>query len=78
MTEATERQPQWKATHRHYKGGLYRVIGEAVHTETSAFLTIYDNEQGNIFARPQGMFYGTIEDGTPRFRSLLPKEAGKA
>ena len=31
------------ATHQHYKGGLYRVIGEGIHTETQEELVFYEH-----------------------------------
>ena len=63
----------WQPTHRHYKGNLYRVIGEAMHTETQKTLVIYENRAGLFFARPIEMFKGTVEqDGRtrPRFAPL--------
>lgn len=38
--------------YKHYKGGLYRVIGEGIHTETSEELTFYLScETGKLYAR---------------------------
>lgn len=64
-----------EATHQHYKGGLYRKIGEGIHTETEEKLVYYVNEfpygdEEIIFARPTGMFYGFTEDNTKRFQPL--------
>lgn len=55
------------ATHRHYKGDWYKVLMEAVHTETSELLVIYElvctanlgiPKKPQIYARPHQMFYG--------------------
>ncbi|QRE00058.1 hypothetical protein [Burkholderia phage BCSR5] len=61
------------ATHRHYKGGLYRVLFEALHTENQEQLVIYEHlwpHKRNIYARPREMFYGNLEDGTVRFTPM--------
>lgn len=48
--------------YRHYKGGLYRVIGDAVHTETEEELVVYMSvETGLIWVRPSEMFYEMID-----------------
>jgi hypothetical protein len=46
----------YKPTHRHYKGGLYQLLGQAKHTETEEELTIYRDSDGNYWARPRAMF----------------------
>ena len=38
--------------YRHFKGGLYEVIGCAVHTETGEILVLYRIVVGVMFARP--------------------------
>lgn len=38
----TEQEAERIATHRHYKGGLYRVIGVARHSETEERLVVYE------------------------------------
>ena len=48
--------------YRHYKGGLYRVINIATHTETEEVLVIYKGIESNkIWARPKGIFEGKVE-----------------
>ena len=45
------------ALYRHYKGGLYRVLGFAIHTETLEAMVIYgDVETNAIWVRPIAMF----------------------
>ena len=58
--------------YRHYKGGIYEVICEAAHhTESLECLVIYKNvKTGEIWARPDWMFYGYTEDGTKRFEEV--------
>jgi hypothetical protein len=61
------------ATHEHYKGGLYRVICEATHTETGEKFVVREHvwpHESSIKVRPADLFYGTREDGTPRYRKL--------
>ncbi|MCX2851453.1 MULTISPECIES: DUF1653 domain-containing protein [Bacillus] len=45
---------------RHYKGGLYKVIEEAVHTETEENLVTYEDQDGVLWARPKEMFFGKV------------------
>lgn len=45
------------ALYRHFKGGLYRVLGFAIHTETLETMVIYgDVETNAIWVRPIAMF----------------------
>ena len=39
----TEAEALALATHRHYKGGLYRVIGVARHSETEEPMIVYEH-----------------------------------
>ncbi len=58
--------------YRHYKGGLYEVLGTVRHSETLEPMTLYRalyGEQG-LWVRPAAMFNGTVVvDGLeqPRF-----------
>ncbi|WP_312843239.1 DUF1653 domain-containing protein [Diaphorobacter nitroreducens] len=58
--------------YRHYKGGLYEVLGAVRHSETLEPMTLYRalyGEQG-LWVRPAAMFNGTVVvDGReqPRF-----------
>ena len=61
-------------TYRHHKGGLYRVIGVAKHSETLedmvAHEALYDKEQSQLWVRPLEMFTETVEvngETEPRF-----------
>ncbi|HRZ30168.1 MAG TPA: DUF1653 domain-containing protein [Candidatus Paceibacterota bacterium] len=51
--------------YQHYKGGKYRVLGVAKHSETLEDLVIYealyDNKMSKLWARPAGMFLEEVE-----------------
>ena len=67
-----------EATHRHYKGGFYRVIGPALHTETQERLLLYAHvwpHPPSLFARPIEIFEGLLADGRPRFAAIDPVTA---
>lgn len=49
-----------KGTYKHYKGGIYEVIGLGKHTETGESLVFYKDNEDNFWARPTEMFKGTI------------------
>lgn len=69
----TEQEAEKIATHRHYKGGLYRVLGEALHTETQEIMVVYSHvwpHEPCLYVRPKTMFYENLPDSTPRFRKL--------
>jgi len=58
-------------TFQHFKGGLYLVLGEALHTESQETLLVYVCAvSGAMFCRPKAMFEEIIETDTykgPRF-----------
>jgi hypothetical protein len=61
-----------RGTYRHYKGGEYRVLGVARHSEDLAQeLVVYvSSETGALWARPLAMFLEEVEHGgrrVPRF-----------
>lgn len=69
----TEAQARAIATHEHYKGGLYRVIGTAKHSESFEELIVYEQlwpKERSLWVRPAAMFGETLTDGRPRFRAL--------
>lgn len=58
--------------YRHYKGGLYEVIGEARHSETDEEMVVYRAlyGDGGLWVRPKAMFLESVHvDGkeVPRF-----------
>ena len=44
--------------YRHFKGRVYRVVGIALHSETSEHMVVYQAKEGDgqLFVRPYGMF----------------------
>ena len=68
MTNTTIR----KGIYQHFKGKLYRVIGEGLHTEDMTYFVIYkplyeSNEK--FFIRPKDMFTGFLPNtNIPRFK----------
>lgn len=61
--------------YRHYKGGLYLVLGVGQHTETREIVVVYVALTGihypgpHIRVRPKAMFEETV-NGIPRFAPL--------
>ena len=49
--------------YRHFKGGKYKVINIAQHTETGEKLVIYISMgiRGNVYARPIDMFLSEVD-----------------
>lgn len=46
--------------YKHYKGGMYNLIGSAIHTETEEDMTIYIDKNGKTWVRPSRSFYGRV------------------
>ena len=60
------------ATHRHYKGGYYTVVGEARHSETGEPMVVYRScQDGGLWVRPAIMFNEVLADGNRRFAPLI-------
>ena len=58
--------------YRHYKGGEYRVIGTARHSESDELLVVYRclNDNESLWVRPLAMFLETVvvdDQELPRF-----------
>lgn len=47
--------------YKHYKGGMYSIIGSATHTETEEELVVYMDMNRKIWVRPAEMFFGKVE-----------------
>jgi hypothetical protein len=63
--------------YRHYKGGLYEVIGTARHSETLEPMTVYRalSSGTGLWVRPAAMFSERVDiDGVtqPRFAPVAP------
>ncbi|WP_299916055.1 DUF1653 domain-containing protein [uncultured Roseobacter sp.] len=57
----------WVPTHRHRKGGLYRVVGHGILEADRTQAVIYDDAEGTVWIRSAAEF----ADG--RFESLGPE-----
>jgi len=71
--DMTEAEALRLATHRHYKGGLYRWLGEARHSETDEPMTVYEHlwpHARGLWVRPAALFHGRLDDGRARFEPL--------
>jgi hypothetical protein len=63
--------------YRHFKGGLYEVLGVARHSETDEQLVVYRPlyGDGGLWVRPLAMFVEPVDVGgvpTPRFQPIDP------
>lgn len=71
-----------KGFYKHFKGGIYEVLGTAYHSETLEEMVLYKHDsptlgKDTLFVRPLKMFQEVVEkDGktVPRFKFLNPKE----
>lgn len=54
--------PKPGEVYRHYKGGLYTVIGIGQHTESGERLVAYRDDDGKIWFRPVSMFSDLVSD----------------
>jgi len=64
--------------YRHFKGGLYQVVGIATHSETEEKMVVYQAQYGEhrLFVRPYQMFAGELDrqkypDAAQRYRFEL-------
>jgi hypothetical protein len=64
---------------RHYKGGLYELVCEAVLEADHTPVIVYRGEDGQTWVRPRDMFFETVEvDGArvPRFAPITTLMSG--
>jgi len=61
----------------HYKGGEYRVLGCANHSETGEHLVVYQSlSDDGLWVRPKEMFLELVEvngEEVPRFKYISEK-----
>ncbi len=64
-------------TYRHYRGGLYEVIGVATHSETEEPLVVYRALYGTfgLWVRPREMFLGDIQVDGRSTRRFAPVQS---
>lgn len=58
-------QTPWAPTHRHKKGGLYRLLGRGIAEADRSPVAIYDDAEGTVWVRVSAEF-----DDTARFTPL--------
>ena len=46
----------WNPTHRHRKGGFYRILGDGILEADGRFMTIYDDAEGTTWIRSTAEF----------------------
>jgi hypothetical protein len=72
MNETPSIQP---GLYQHYKGGLYKVLDIARHSETGEFMVVYESQKSDqkLWVRPYKMFTENVTaEGKkiPRFKFL--------
>lgn len=72
-----------KGVYKHYKGGQYRILNEALNTETKEPLVVYQDmsDETKVWARPQKMFLDEVEiagEKKPRFKFVCEDEDDSA
>ena len=63
-------QPQ---KYRHYKGGVYELVCEAIQESDLSPVIVYRSHNGSIWTRPKDVFFEMVEvDGVrvPRFAAI--------
>lgn len=66
-------EPIKKGIYKHFKGKLYRVLGEALHTEAMQVFVLYEplyDSKDEFFVRPKSMFLEILPNGVPRFEFI--------
>lgn len=63
--------------YKHFKGGQYKVIGTAKHSETLedfvVYEALYENKTSKLWVRPKAMFQESVEVAgkvVPRFKFI--------
>ncbi len=60
--------------YKHYKGGVYRLVQRGVkHSETLEVGVLYEHlwpHDHGFWFRPEELFFGTLENGDPRFKRV--------
>ncbi len=66
--------------YRHYKGGLYQIVTEAIHTETEEKMVVYQALYGEykVFTRPESMFFEKVTDEAGGLVPRFAKVSGEA
>ncbi len=65
-------QIQYGQKFRHYKGGTYTFLYIGRHSETEEWLVVYQNAAMDIWVRPYGMFFETINVDGKQIERFTP------
>lgn len=68
--------PEWRATHRHYKGGSYRFLMLAKNStgEELEEMVVYDDSHGSVYCITRERWESQTEKGRPRYQVILEGE----
>lgn len=61
-------------TYKHYKGGVYKVIGTATHTETLESMVVYTDNKGNVWVRPASMWNEVVDTPNGKMKRFTKLE----
>lgn len=64
--------------YRHYKGGIYELVCEAVLEADRTPVMVYRGEDGAVWVRPRAAFFETVSVGgaaVPRFAAIPESSA---
>lgn len=66
-------RPSFSATHKHYKGGVYRVLLEASDANGVELIdgVVYDDPQGRTYFLHKDKFLSVLPSGKPRYEMVL-------
>lgn len=60
--------------YRHYKGGIYELVCEAVLEADHTPVMVYRGQDGTVWVRPRAAFFETVmvdDQPVPRFATLI-------
>lgn len=63
-----------QATHIHFKGGLYSLVGKAINSEDLSEWAVYYHispHKKKMWIRPWDEFHGMHESGVKRFEAII-------
>lgn len=72
MTDQTINYPKVGRCYKHYKGGTYRVLFIANHTETAEILVICKSlEYGTYYARPLSVWFENVNPSKGEYAKVI-------
>ena len=60
-------------TYHHFKGGIYRVLFEAIDSETGQTVVVYRDDAYNYWVRPYDMFHSLVEVEVNGQSEMVPR-----